>query len=207
MGLWNRLAVSLVSLFLVIAAVVTLLVATEAVPPDFLPGGVVADGLVSEESWFQSELEDLTSYEGSARVISMAISIAVAAVMLLVLLAEWRVGQKTMSLLISVTGEGGLSIEEDSVRYLAERTGQSNRNVTRLRCGVRIQGRRNVAPARVIITCYPRVILGSNVQEIRDDLQQRVKDSVESLTGLLVDRVDVARVRYERGDSSKLMGA
>ena len=207
MGLWNRLAVSLVSLFLIIAAVVTLLVATEAVPPDFLPGGVVADGLVSEESWFQSELEDLASYEGSARVISMAISIAVAAVMLLVLLAEWRVGQKTMSLLISVTGEGGLSIEEDSVRYLAERTGQSNRNVTRLRCGVRIQGRRNVAPARVIITCYPRVILGSNVQEIRDDLQQRVKDSVESLTGLLVDRVDVARVRYERSDSSKLMGA
>ena len=207
MGLWNRLAVSLVSLFLIIAAVVTLLVATEAVPPDFLPGGVVADGLVSEESWFQSELEDLASYEGSARVISMAISIAVAAVMLLVLLAEWRVGQKTMSLLISVTGEGGLSIEEDSVRYLAERTGQSNRNVTRLRCGVRIQGRRNVAPARVIITCYPRVVLGSNVQEIRDDLQQRVKDSVESLTGLLVDRVDVARVRYERSDSSKLMGA
>ena len=207
MGLWNRLAVSLVSLFLIIAAVVTLLVATEAVPPDFLPGGVVADGLVSEESWFQSELENLASYEGSARVISMAISIAVAAVMLLVLLAEWRVGQKTMSLLISVTGEGGLSIEEDSVRYLAERTGQSNRNVTRLRCGVRIQGRRNVAPARVIITCYPRVILGSNVQEIRDDLQQRVKDSVESLTGLLVDRVDVARVRYERSDSSKLMGA
>ena len=207
MGLWNRLAVSLVSLFLIIAAVVTLLVATEAVPPDFLPGGVVGDGLVSEESWFQSELEDLASYEGSARVISMAISIAVAAVMLLVLLAEWRVGQKTMSLLISVTGEGGLSIEEDSVRYLAERTGQSNRNVTRLRCGVRIQGRRNVAPARVIITCYPRVILGSNVQEIRDDLQQRVKNSVESLTGLLVDRVDVARVRYERSDSSKLMGA
>ena len=207
MGLWNRLAVSLVSLFLIIAAVVTLLVATEAVPPDFLPGGVVGDGLVSEESWFQSELEDLASYEGSARVISMAISIAVAAVMLLVLLAEWRVGQKTMSLLISVTGEGGLSIEEDSVRYLAERTGQSNRNVTRLRCGVRIQGRRNVAPARVIITCYPRVVLGSNVQEIRDDLQQRVKDSVESLTGLLVDRVDVARVRYERSDSSKLMGA
>ena len=207
MGLWNRLAVSLVSLFLIIAAVVTLLVATEAVPPDFLPGGVVADGLVSEESWFQSELEDLASYEGSARVISMAISIAVAAVMLLVLLAEWRVGQKTMSLLISVTGEGGLSIEEDSVRYLAERTGQSNRNVTRLRCGVRIQGRRNVAPARVIITCYPRLILGSNVQEIRDDLQQRVKDSVESLTGLLVDRVDVASVRYERSDSSKLMGA
>ena len=206
MGLWNRLAVSLVSLFLIIAAVVTLLVATEAVPPEFLPGGVVGDGLVSEESWFQSELEDLASYEGLARVISMAISIAVAAIMLLVLLAQWRLGQKTMNLLVSVTGEGGLSIEEDSVRYLAERTGQSNRNVTRLRCGVRIQGRRNVAPARVIITCYPRLILGSNVQDIRDDLQQRVKVSVESLTGLLVDRVDVASVRYERSDASKLMG-
>ena len=48
--------------------------------------------------------------------------------------------------------------------------------------------------------------MGSNIQEIRDDLQQRVKDTVEALTGLQVVRVDVARVRYERADTGKLMG-
>ena len=82
----------------------------------------------------------------------------------------------------------------------------SNRHITSIRCRVSVQGRRSSVPARIVVTCYPRVDLGSNIQEIRDDLQQRVKDTVEALTGLQVVRVDVARVRYERADTGKLMG-
>ena len=74
-------------------------------------------------------------------------------------------------------------------------------------CRLRVRGRRSAIPASIIIVCYPRVILGSNVQEIRDDLQTRVKEAVENLTGLTVLQVNVARVRYERGDSPRLMGA
>ena len=205
MVLWNRLIVSLVALFGLAAAVITVLVATGAVPPDFLPGGGPAGD--SQESWFQPQLEDLVAYQGAAEVTAVAIGLAVAASALALFLTQLSLGSKAVSLLISITGDGGLSMEDESVRYLSERTGLSNRNITDLRCRVTVRGRRTLAPARIIITCYPRVTLGSNVQEIRDDLQHRVKETVENLTGLQVIRVDVARVRYERTDAAKLMGA
>ena len=205
MGLWNRITASLLALFLIAAALVTLLVATGALGPDFLPGGGVDGAGVQQESWFQAELEDLVAYQGAAEVIAVSIAIAVGAAMVALLIAELGVGQRAVSLLISITGDGGLSVEEESVRYLAERTGLSNRQITSIKARVHVQGRRSV-PARVIVTCYPRVALGSNIQEIRDDLQQRVKDTIEALTGLQVIRVDVARVRYERSDAAKLMG-
>ena len=43
------------------------------------------------------------------------------------------------------------------------------------------------------------------MQQIRDDLQSRVKDTVGKLTGLTVLRVNVARVKYERNDNVRLM--
>jgi uncharacterized alkaline shock family protein YloU len=61
-------------------------------------------------------------------------------------------------------------------------------------------------PVSIAIACYPRVILGSNVQELGDDLQTRIKQSVEQLTGLTVLEVNVVRVRYDRGDGARLMG-
>ena len=207
MGLWNKIIVSLLALFLIVSALITLLVATEAVAPDFLPGGSYSpDGALVQASWFQPQLEDLAAYSGPAEVTTIAISIAVAAVMLAVLVMELGAGQRAVSLLISIAGDGGLSIDEDSVRYLAERTGLSNRQVMALRCRVQVQGRRSLAPARVVITCFPRVNLGSNIQEVRDDLSQRIKETVEELTGLQVLRVDVARVRYDKADTAKLMG-
>lgn len=206
MGPWNRLIVSLLALFFIAASMVTLLVATGAVAPDFLPGGGISEAGALQPSWFQRQLTDLGAYEGPARVTAIAVAIAVAALMLAVLTMEVGWGQKTVSLLISITGEGGLSVEEESVRYLAERTGLSNRQITSMRCRVDVRGRRTLTPARIIVTCYPKVSLGCNIQEIRDDLQQRVKDTVEDLTGLQVIRVDVARVRYERTDAAKLIG-
>ena len=207
MVLWNRLIVSLLALFGIAAGVITVLVATGAMPPDFLPGGRLDGDAQVQGSWFQSQLEDLAAYQGSAKVTAVAIALAVAATTLALLLMQVTPGSKAVSLLISITGDGGLSMEDESVRYLSERTGLSNRHITDLRCRVAVRGRRTLAPARIIITCYPRVTLGSNVQEIRDDLQQRVKVTVENLTGLQVIRVDVARVRYERNDAAKLMGA
>ena len=206
MGPFNKFIVCLLALFLIVAALFTLLVATQAIGPAFLPGGEVGEAVGEQGSWFQPQLEDLASFQGAPRVTAVAISIAVAAVMLALLTLQFGPGQRTLSLLISITGDGGLSIEEESVRYLAERTGLSNRHITSIRCRVSVQGRRSSVPARIVVTCYPRVDLGSNIQEIRDDLQQRVKDTVEALTGLQVVRVDVARVRYERADTGRLIG-
>ena len=135
----------------------------------------------------------------------MALIVAIA--MVVIVFLEVGLPRRSHPLLISSTQEGGLTIEEDSVRYLAERTGANNRSIVSLRCRLRVRGRRSAAPASLTITCYPRVVLGSDVQEIRDDLQTRIKDTLENLTGLSILQVNVVRVRYERSDSPRLMGA
>ncbi len=202
MDLWNRLFVSLVAMFLMAGAIVTLLVAANAVAPDFLPGGS------GDQAWFYSELRGVDRFGGAGQTVTIVASIAVGLVMLAVFFLELiSLRRKPALLPISSTSNGVLNIEESSVRLLAERVGASNRNVSSLRCRLR-KGRRPPVggPASITISCYPRVVLGSNVPEVRDDLQTRIKDAVQQLTGLNVLQVNVMRVRYDRADDSRLLG-
>ena len=201
MDTFNRISVSLVALLLLVGAVVILLVVTEAAAPDFLPGG-------DEVSWFEPQLEDLAEFGGRGAVTSVFVSIVVGLAMLGLVFIEIRPAfRRSRSIQVSATPDGFLTIDTASVRLLAERTGGGNRNITSLRCGIRLR-RRGIAggPATISISCYPRVLLGCNLQEVRDDLQIRVKQAVEQLTGLTVTRVN-ARVRYDKGDSPRLMDA
>jgi uncharacterized alkaline shock family protein YloU len=47
--------------------------------------------------------------------------------------------------------------------------------------------------------------MGADIRGLRDDLQARVKEVVERSTGLDVERVDVARVRYQQDRRDRLM--
>ena len=206
MDFWNRVIISLVALLVVAAAIVTLLVAVEAVAPDFLPGGSARQ---PPDAWFYPQLKGVADFSGGAQVITIAVSIATAVVVAAFLLLELRRLRRREALLpISSTPDGALSIEVSSVRLLAERTGIANRNISSLRCRLRMRKRPPPGgPASIIIVCYPRVILGTNVQEVRDDLQTRIKDTVQGLTGLNVLQINVVRVRYDRSDDSRLLGS
>ena len=206
MDRWNRLIVNLGAIFIIVAAVVTLIVATGAVDPWFLPGGGVFAPEGTEQSatsigWFERELTDLANFGGSAQAISIVVPIVVILLMLVVQVLQFRGlfrRQETL-LAVSSTENGTLNIEASSVRLLAERTGSVNRSITALRCrlGVR-RGANPLGSASIIIACYPQVLLGTDVQELRDDLQERIKEVVERLTGLTVERINVVRVRYDR---------
>jgi hypothetical protein len=207
MDRWNRLIVLLVALLLVVGAVVTVLVATESVDPDFLPGGTEPR---STDSWFYAELDGLRDLDGTDKTIALVVSVAVGLSMLGLLYVELdrAMGSRDLLLPISFTDDGMLTIARSSVQLLAERTGATNRHITSLRCRVGVRRRPTTGePATITIECYPRVDLGSDVQEVRDDLQARVKDAVQRLTGLIVLRVDVMRVRYDRGDTARLLGS
>ena len=65
----------------------------------------------------------------------------------------------------------------------------------------------SLGAASIVIACYPQVLLGTDLQELRDDLQARIKDVVERLTGLSVERINVVRVRYDRTEDRRLMGS
>ena len=203
MDLWNRLFVSLVALVLLAGAIVTLLVAANAVDPDFLPGGA------GDQAWFHSELRGVDRFGGTAQAVTIVVTIVVGLVMLAVLFLELISLRGRPALLrISSTSNGDLNIEESSVRLLAERVGSSNRNISSLRCRLRRSRRHTMGgPASIYISCYPRVVLGSNVPQVRDDLQTRIKDAVQQLTGLNVLQVHVVRVRFDRADDSRLLGS
>ena len=199
----NRVLVVLVAVLVVVAAVVTSLAATEAVDPDFLPGGS------GDDAWFYHQLNGLRHFEDGDLTVTLVVSAAAGVLMLGVLLLQIKpLFRKRRVLVINNSPEGGSTIEVDSVRLLAERTGIVNRQVNSLRCKVRPRrlGRRGVGPSSVAIACYPRLVLGSSTEEISDDLQTRIKESVEKLTGLSVLRVDVYS-KFDRGDEGRLIAS
>jgi uncharacterized alkaline shock family protein YloU len=198
---WNRLVVIVVAVLVVVSAVVTALVATEAVDPDLLPGGS------GEEAWFYEQLNDVADFDGAEQTIAITLPIVVGVAALALLALEVRsIVRKRPSLQISSSQAGGLTVEASSVQLLAERTGLANRNINDIRCHLKVT-RRPVGdgPTSIVIACYPRVNMGGNLQEIGDDLQVRIKDVVERLTGLAVLRVNVAKVRYDRNDDRRLI--
>ena len=200
----NRFAILLVALLVLVGAVVTLLAVTEATDPDFLPGGS------GEDAWFFQQLNSLAGFSGSGKAITIVVSIVVALAALEILFLEISpiITRRRDTLQISSTPEGALTVDTGSVKLLSERTGIINRNISSLRCDVGA-GRRppGGGSASIVIRCYPRLILGSNLPEVRDDLQTRIKKTVEQLTGLTVLQVHVVRVRYDRDDSSRLIGS
>lgn len=200
MNLWNRIIASLAATFIMAAAIVTLLVAVEAVGPDFLPGGTAGD------AWFYEELRGVRDFTGGPQAITIAATIIVALAMLALVSLQFIPSERRRALGISLTEEGALTVDTDSVRFLTERTGIINRNVSAIRCRLVVKKRASGGvPASIVIMCYPRVSMGSNLAEIRDDLQTRIKQVVEQLTGLTVLKVHVVRIKYERSDDTRLI--
>ena len=206
MDRFNRIAVSLGALFIILSAIITLLVASGAVNYWFLPGG--SDIESESNAWFEPQLRGLAEFQGGGEVAAVVVPIIVIVLMALLLVFQYKggSGKRERALPISVTDLGRLNVEADSVRLLAERTGSVNRNIVDLRC--RLATRRTnppSVPASIVIACYPQIVMGSDIKELRDDLQTRIKEVVERLTGLQVERVNVSRVRYDRGQERRLM--
>ena len=206
MDRYNRIVVSLGALFIILSAIITLLVASGAVNYWFLPGG--SDIESESNAWFEPQLRGLAEFQGGGEVAAVVVPIIVIVLMALLLVFQYKggSGKRERALPISVTDLGRLNVEADSVRLLAERTGSVNRNIVDLRC--RLAARRTnppSVPASIVIACYPQIVMGSDIKELRDDLQTRIKEVVERLTGLQVERVNVSRVRYDRGQERRLM--
>ena len=202
----NRLIVSLAAIVVIALAVVVILVTVGVLEYWFLPWDLTETE--SASSLFGLELRWLAQLGLLGQTISVAASLAVI-VLMLGLLAFETMGatrRRETPLLISSTGLGLLSVEPASIRTLVEHTGSANRSVFDLRC--RLNVRRKTPPGgpdHIIISCQPNLEMGADLTEVRDDLQARVKEVVERLTGLAVERVHITRVRYERLPEHRLI--
>ena len=185
----NRLLVSLAAIAVIALFVVAILAATGGIEPE------------TYNAWFESELRELALLGQPWKAISVAAALAGIGLMLLLLAFQVRGGgrRRETPLLVSSTGLGRLSVDPASIRTLVEHTGMTNRSVVDLRC--RLSVRRKTPPGgpdHITISCQPRLEMGADLREVRDDVQSRVKEVVERLTGLEIDRVHITRVRYER---------
>ena len=217
----NRLLVSLAAIAVIALFVVAILVVTGALDYRFLPWGHTGTegygdygallGVIESEAynaWFESELRGLALLGQPWKAISIAAALVGIGLMLLFLAFQVRGGgrRRETPLLISSTDLGLLSVDPASIRTLVEHTGTANRSVVDLRC--RLSVRRKTPPGgpdRITISCQPRLEMGADLREVRDDVQSRVKEMVERLTGLEVDRVHITRVRYERLPDHRLI--
>jgi hypothetical protein len=185
----NRLLVSLAAIAVIALFVVAILAVTGGIEPE------------TYNAWFESELRELALLGQPWKAISGAAALAGIGLMLLLLAFQVRGGgrRRETPLLASSTDLGRLSIDPASIRTLVEHTGMTNRSVVDLRC--RLSVRRKTPPGgpdHITISCQPRLEMGADLREVRDDVQGKVKEVVERLTGLEVDRVHINRVRYER---------
>lgn len=184
MTVFNRVVVVVVALVLLAGAVITLLVATEATDPDGY-------------GWFDFILEKAADITGAGLVSTIVVAVVVALGSLAVLFFELALSRQPVPLLISSSEEGVTTINQDSVCVLAEKTAATVHNVRDVHCSV------GEKAGGLAISCQAIVSLASNVPEICAELQGKVKEEVEKLTGLPVAQIDV-KTKYESADAKRL---
>jgi len=181
----NRIIAVIIVLAVLAGAVIMLLVAGNVLQPSSLPFNL-----------FRTQLQSVADFSGGAAAAVLAAGIIVALVMLGVLTAE--LGRRRAHAFEISSGLQGLTtIEEGSVIRLAEEKGAAFHNVRSISCRVREE------PGGLVFRCDAALVMGSDVVEAAGELQSRIKNEVEKLTGLSVSGVDI-KVRYEPGKSGHM---
>ena len=184
MTAFNRIVVVLVVLVLLAGSIITLLVATEATSPD-------------SYGWFDFILQKAADTSGGDLAAVIAVAVVIALISIIVLLIELALPRQPAPLLISSSEEGITTINQESVCILAEKTAADVQNVRDVHCSVgeKVGG--------LVISCQARVSMASNVPEVCAELQGKVKDTVEKLTGLPVAQINV-QTKYESAGAKRL---
>jgi hypothetical protein len=195
MNTFNRILLIVIGI-VVLAGALLVLLAVTGVIPHYLPF-----------------LKNIAT-TGTGRIVNIAVSAVVALAMVILIVIETTstlkktaplvIGMsddislpanKTLNrqdiLVISEMEKGMTTIDIQSICDLVENVGVTVRSVHRFDCKV---GR---CPAGLMLYCRALVALGSDVVEIADRSRKRVIESVEQLTGLAVDTVDI-KVIYDK---------
>ncbi len=182
---FNRIVVTLAALLTLAAAVITVGVATQAWAPDVLLG------------WFQPQLQMAAEASGGMRVAVVALSAVVVVGMAALLIAELIPLKTTQVHTLSTSDRGTATIENESLCILAERTGESIHGVNDVQCFIR------EVEAGLHVRCRAHVVLGTNLLEVNPEMREKVRESLQQLTGLAVSQVDI-RFKYQSDRRSRV---
>ncbi len=181
----KRSVVVTVALIILVGAIISLVVATEISPPDFLPYG-----------WFQSPLQDVADATGKQATGIIVISVVITLGMTGVLVFALRFRKET-SFIIGSDEKGITTINESSIRLLAETMGATFRSIDDIKCSVAEN------TGRLVFSCKVSVAIGNDAAQVGSELQTKIKEVVERFTGLRVARINI-KVKYKSGESAQL---
>lgn len=190
MNFLNGFLVTVGSLVLVAAGIMMVLIVGGAVSPTVIPGGA-----------FDSELASIAAATGSGLWAYLGAGIVLIAIGVLVLLIEFLHAARNAApgmVLLRSEADGVVRISLDSVKQLAEQTCQSNRQVRRTNCGVRMTEEGLQMQLRVGLQ------LGAEVPAESSAIQKEVKEVVERLIGLPVADVSI-RAHYMKGREQSVL--
>lgn len=176
MNVLNRILVILISLVAFIVSLAILLVTL----------GLLAPETIAPNNWFQNRLDEFVGLSGTDWNWAVAVSSAVVAVSLLLLILEMRPGTREPSrLVIKQDDMGRVTVALDSVRRLvdweaARESGvmEAESQVTEESDGLQIRSRVSMNPQ-------------ANAPEVAESLQERIKSTVEHHIGIHVSQVAV----------------
>lgn len=186
MSVFNRVVVVVIGLVILAMAVITLLVAAGISTPDVLPYG-----------WFETQLQKVADATGAGVIGIIAVAVVIALAMIAMLFLEFVPPRSPGPLLISSTEEGIVTIDADSICVLAEATATNIHSVHQVKCSIREK------TGGLLISCRPLVVLGTSIPEVGVELQSKIKEAVEQLTGLAVAEVDI-KVKYKPVEARRL---
>lgn len=193
MNIFNRIILIVIGIVVLAIAILVLLISASVISPGLL-----------------TFMPDIAT-TGTSGIITIAVSAIVALAMVVLILVEIIFGlrkpaplviglsdsinlpankvlNKQDILVISSTEKGMTTIDVQSLCDLVENVGVTIRSVHRFDCKI---GR---SPEGLLLYCRALVALGGNVVEIADRSRKRVIESVEQLTGLTVDIVDIKMI-------------
>ncbi len=181
----------------IIAVVASVVVLAGAVIVLLVTAGAVSSGFVSID-WLEIPLERASEASGGSLAVIIVVSVILLALALLVLVLEFSSRGRQDLLLISSGEEGSASVDEGSVRLLAERAASGVSGVREVQCWVRERS------SGLSISCRALTVMGSNVPELSDEIHKQIKETVSQYTGLPVADVKVT-VRYEKAEGKRVM--
>lgn len=175
---FNRLIVILIALAVLAGAIVTIGVAVHAWSPEVLLG------------WFEPQFDRVADAPASTGIAIIAIAVIVGAAMIGLLMTEAAPARASIVHTLSVTDEGTATIENESLCLLAERTGETIHGVIDVHCFIREQSDALIVRGRAVVA------LGANLLEVNPEMKSRIRDSIEQLTGLKVETVNI-KFKYQ----------
>jgi uncharacterized alkaline shock family protein YloU len=182
----NRAVAVIVALIVLAGAIILVLVAANAIEPDDLPSG-----------WADRPLDRADVAVGGTKAAFIAVSLVVALAMIVLLFLELATTRRPLALLIGSDETGTTTIDQDSVRVLAEKTAAAARNVREVKCEVaeKVGG--------LVIHSRASVAMGSNIPEVSAEIKGKIKEAVQQFTGLPVAQVNV-KAKYESVEARRL---